>query len=500
MNEGSTQFFIENDKRVNNMVRKILLWLTLVFPALFLMSILGIFRLKIHDLIIITSIGCICTISPAILSKYSISTSVLKYYSVMSLALVIAIMACNPAVGIYMTYILALAISCIYFDTKFTTHIAIFEYLCMLVAVFIRSQNVELSEGGSSFSWFLSYFIGYTIEYIALSAIFITISKQARKLLENQHSTERIQEVVANCEEASNNLVTNMDKLHDSLTASQKSTEEIFDFAGKTLEDCNSNQDYVNNTVTSIHQLTELIDEINHKAEKMREVTKKTFESTRAYIGIMDEAVSSMNAIDHTTEDTRMAIEVLEQRTNEIGELTNIITDIANQTSLLALNASIEAARAGENGKGFAVVAEEVGKLAEASQSAVGRITQHVSDIMESSVHADESIKKSTGSVKSGMERIEHAKEEAVSISEIQKTSLSVVEEIADSCMNSKNYVNEVVTMAENMTKLMDHSSDMILEIKESLTNQDKLNQDMNNIFDQVNQISIYLQQIVEKE
>ena len=119
---------------------------------------------------------------------------------------------------------------------------------------------------------------------------------------------------------------------------------------------------------------------------------------------------------------------------------------------------------------------------------------------MESSVHADESIKKSTESVKSGMERIEHAKNEAVSISEIQQNSLSVVEEIVDSCMNSKNYVNEVVTMAENMTQLMEHSSDMILEIKESLTNQDKLIQDMNNIFDQVNQISIYLQQIVEKE
>ena len=500
MNDSSTQFFLENDKRVNNMVRKILIWLTLVFPTLYLMSILGVFKVTIHDLLIITPIGCICTISPTILSKFKISTSVLKYFSVMSLAVVVAIMACNPSIGIYITYILALAISCLYFDPKFTRYIAFFEYLCMVVAVYIRAQSMDLTVGETAFSWFRGYITGYTIEYVALTAIFITIAKQSRKLLEDLHNTEQIQQVVANCEEASNNLADNMDKLHDSLIASQKSNDEIFEFAGKTLEDCDNNQAYVNNTVTSIQKLTALIDEINQKTEKMREVSKQTFESTKAYIGIMDEAVISMNAIDNTTEDTRKAIDSLEQRTNDIDELTNIITGIANQTSLLALNASIEAARAGENGKGFAVVAEEVRKLAEASQSAVGRITQHVSDIMESASLADESIKKSTDSVKSGKERIEHAKVEAVSISEIQKSSLSVVEEIAESCLNSKNYVNEVVTMSENMTQLMGHSSNMISEIKESLTNQDKLIQDMNNIFEQVNQISLYLQKIVDME
>ncbi len=499
MESSTKQFFYENDKRVNNMVCRILLWLILIFPALFLLSFLGVFRLSISELCVLTPIGCVCTITPTILKKAGVRTGALKYCSVMALALVVAIMGSNSHVGIYITYILSLAISCLYFDVRFTRHIAVIGYVCMVIAVFFRAHTVTLSEGDTVFSWFRGYTMGFTIEYIAMTAVFLTITKQARKLLESLHDTEKVKAVVEQCETASENLGTAVAQLHESLAASSQSNERISESACKTLEDCNHNQKYVDDTANSIHELMLLIEKIVEKTERMRQAVEQTSRSTQNYISIMDGAVSSMKQIEGSTQDTLQTIQVLEQQTNEIGSLTDIIVGIASQTNLLALNASIEAARAGENGKGFAVVADEVRKLAEESHAAVEQISRHVDGIRAGVAKAGESIEFGTSTVKSGMDYISNAKEEAEKLGSLQESSQTVVEEIAVACEDSRRYVGQVVDMAENMTQLMEHSADMIQEIKNSLFEQEKLISDINNVFETVNQVSEHLQETVEK-
>ena len=71
----------------------------------------------------------------------------------------------------------------------------------------------------------------------------------------------------------------------------------------------------------------------------------------------------------------------LSEQTNQIGNITRLVTDIANQTNMLSLNAAVEAARAGENGKGFAVVASEIRKLADQSKKSAEKIHTLISDI-----------------------------------------------------------------------------------------------------------------------
>lgn len=494
---GNEQFFYENDRKVNAKVCRILMWLSLVFPALFLLSYLNIFHLSIKELCLITPFGLLCTLMPTALKHFNISVQALKYISIISLSLVIALMGSNSNIGIYITYILALAISCMYFDAKFTRNMAILGYLCLVVAVFFRSHNVTLSEGDTAMNWFRGYVMGFTIEYIALSAVCISISKATRTLLESVQDKDKLQAVLDNCDDASGNLVDSVNQLHDALEQSRTGNAVVADFAKQTMDDCRSNQEYVHDTVEEIQKMADSIDMIITKTNNMKEVATQTYESTHSYIQVMDDAVSSMDVISQSTNETLQTIQILENRVQHIEELTNTIIAIANQTSLLSLNASIEAARAGENGKGFAVVAEEVRKLAEQSHDAVGSITNHVEGIRQSVADASTSILKGSQSVETGLEKIRVARTEAENLGNIQKTSLQTAEDIFGSSQETKNSVNGVVEKSEHMTTLMEHSSEMVSDIRERLDTQESLLQDMDRVFYQVSDVSGQLKEIV---
>lgn len=494
---GNEQFFYENDRKVNAKVCRILMWLSLVFPALFLLSYLNIFRLSIKELCLITPFGFLCTLMPTALKHFNISVKALKYISIISLSLVIALMGSNSNIGIYITYILALAISCMYFDAKFTRNMAILGYLCLVVAVFFRSHNVTLSEGDTAMNWFRGYVMGFTIEYIALSAVCISISKATRTLLESVHDKDKLQAVLDNCDDASGNLIDSVNQLHDALEQSRTGNAVVADFAKQTMDDCRSNQEYVHDTVEEIQKMADSIDMIITKTNNMKEVATQTYESTNSYIQVMDDAVSSMDVISQSTDETLQTIQILENRVQHIEDLTNTIIAIANQTSLLSLNASIEAARAGENGKGFAVVAEEVRKLAEQSHDAVGSITNHVEGIRLSVADASTSILKGSQSVETGLEKIRVARTEAENLGNIQKTSLQTAEDIFGSSQETKNSVNDVVEKSEHMTTLMEHSSEMVSDIRKRLDTQESLLQDMDRVFYQVSDVSGQLKEIV---
>ena len=494
---GNEQFFYENDRKVNTRLSRILMWLSLVFPALFLLSYLNIFHLSIKELCLITPFGLLCTLMPTALKHFNISVQALKYISIISLSLVIALMGSNSNIGIYITYILALAISCMYFDAKFTKNMAILGYLCLVVAVFFRSHNVTLSEGDTAMNWFRGYVMGFTIEYIALSAVCISISKATRTLLESVQDKDKLQAVLDNCDDASGNLIDSVNQLHDALEQSRTGNAVVADFAKQTMDDCRSNQEYVHDTVEEIQKMADSIDMIITKTNNMKEVATQTYESTHSYIQVMDDAVSSMDVISQSTDETLQTIQILENRVQHIEELTNTIIAIANQTSLLSLNASIEAARAGENGKGFAVVAEEVRKLAEQSHDAVGSITNHVEGIRQSVADASTSILKGSQSVETGLEKIRVARTEAENLGNIQKTSLQTAEDIFGSSQETKNSVNGVVEKSEHMTTLMEHSSEMVSDIRKRLDTQESLLQDMDRVFYQVSDVSGQLKEIV---
>lgn len=195
---------------------------------------------------------------------------------------------------------------------------------------------------------------------------------------------------------------------------------------------------------TNMIDVSNVIDNINVTTSQyvtgMQTVTSsmtKASDVSKQGLVALNKVAETMTTIEGHSEKSSLTIQELDVQLKEISNITKMINEIAEQTNLLSLNARIEAARAGEQGKGFAVVANEVRKLAEQSQKAVGTISVLVEDIQS----------KSQDAVKSMSSGVTLSKEGTVIVSE-------ATDYFNDILSNINALTKEVDTMATKSTEL----------------------------------------------
>ena len=226
------------------------------------------------------------------------------------------------------------------------------------------------------------------------------------------------------------------------------------------LEELSASMDNVSTTATT---MTEKLEDVRVAT---RSINDEVTEGQQAAREIKSEAETVQEEANQKKNNTGARMEqlsqVLEQsvkdseQVNQIGELTNVILDIASQTNLLALNASIEAARAGEAGKGFAVVAEEISSLAENSRQTAGNI-----QVISQNV---------TGAVKS-------LSDNAMQVLEfINTTVLSDYDafvEVGEKYENTASIIDGMLMKfsdkADNLNSIMEEMADSVTSISESV-------------------------------
>ena len=205
----------------------------------------------------------------------------------------------------------------------------------------------------------------------------------------------------------------------------------------------------------SMGRMAMSIEEVSGNAERCSDVARHSVEVAHKGGEAVRRTIAGMNTIRETIQDTSKRIKRLGESSQEIGNIVELIEEIAEQTNILALNASIEASRAGEASRGFAVVADEVQKLAERSTSATKKIEVLVSTIQSDTNEAVVSMERSTTDVVGGALLAENA---GAALDEIEQVSHQIASLVQNISGSSKEQSSVAGAITKNMHVLREIS------------------------------------------
>ncbi|RFU65074.1 methyl-accepting chemotaxis protein [Peribacillus glennii] len=196
----------------------------------------------------------------------------------------------------------------------------------------------------------------------------------------------------------------------EELSASSEQTSQATELISRSIQGIAAGSEaqasYAKEVEQATLEITSSMGQASSSVQAVSELTADANGKAKAGNQVVHKTVEQMSRVQETVQGTSRVVDTVGQKSVEIGQIVDLITQIADQTNLLALNAAIEAARAGEHGKGFAVVADEVRKLAEQSGQAAKQIGHLVKEIQSEASRAVESMNNGTAEVERGRDLV----------------------------------------------------------------------------------------------
>ncbi|ROL79046.1 methyl-accepting chemotaxis protein [Pseudomonas vranovensis] len=253
--------------------------------------------------------------------------------------------------------------------------------------------------------------------------------------------------------------------IRDGVTQIASAAEELSAVTEETSAGVNSQKVETDQVATAMHEMAATVQEVARNAEHASEAATEADGQARAGDQVVAEAISQIERLAEEVHRSTEAMGLLQQESQKIGSVMDVIKSVAEQTNLLALNAAIEAARAGEAGRGFAVVADEVRGLAQRTQKSTEEIeelvaglqsgTQQVANVMlgsrnltDSSVELTRKAGASLESITRTVSNIQSMNQQIAAAAEQQS---AVAEQISRSILNVRD-VSEQTAAASDET------------------------------------------------
>ncbi|TGE38931.1 methyl-accepting chemotaxis protein [Desulfosporosinus fructosivorans] len=283
---------------------------------------------------------------------------------------------------------------------------------------------------------------------------------------------------------SSQQLAASAEELTASADEGSRTTEQIAASIQEVSDGVKQKLEGVDATAQSAQLVSEHMHMITRDIQSVTEGSLTTSEKAATGNSVVRKAVDEMQAIRSKVTEAADVVNSLGIKSGEIGEIVALITNIAAQTNLLALNAAIEAARAGEQGRGFAVVADEVRKLAEQSSDAAGKISGLVGEIQKETTKAVKTMNDGTAAVQDGITMVNSAGEafqdilqgvndfskQAQDVADVVEKVGANTETIVSSIMEVANIPKEIAGSLENVVAGTEEQSASMEEIRRAAT------------------------------
>lgn len=271
----------------------------------------------------------------------------------------------------------------------------------------------------------------------------------------------QVSEMMKNIIESSQQVANSCQQLTNSSEQSAEVSGSVADSIVNVAGSCSEQFTEVENASTNIESLSDSMERfkktIEHAGRVVAEAKDQADNGEKAVTG----AVRQMELIEQSVSQSAQVIEELGKESDKIGAIVDAISEIAEQTNLLALNAAIEAARAGEHGRGFAVVADEVRKLAEQSSSSAGEISNLIGSIQDKARNAVSVMQDGVSQVQNGVGAVNGA---GNSFKDIAGMVEQVVEETTEMERTVVSLANNTNTIYAAVNKISEMSRNVASE------------------------------------
>jgi twitching motility protein PilJ len=254
-----------------------------------------------------------------------------------------------------------------------------------------------------------------------------------------------------------------------------QATSEAGAITKKLLIAAHKQSDEINNAGDAVELMTTSIKEVDASASRSADAARQTLIVTAQGTLAVQNSIAGMDGIREQIQETSKRIKRLGESSQEIGEIVDLISDITEQTNVLALNAAIQAASAGEAGRGFSVVAEEVQRLAERSADATKQIGLLVKAIQNDTHDAVAAMEQTTQGVVEGAKLADAA---GKSLHEIEQTThelAGLVNSISVSTQMQTEMARELAEVTKEILKITEQTTESTQRTSTSVAQVDKL-------------------------
>jgi len=302
----------------------------------------------------------------------------------------------------------------------------------------------------------------------------VTTNDEIGKVGKSLNNTvNKLKEMISDISASANEVSILSDTLVVATDESLRGTDEVSRSMQEIAKGAVAQAESASMASEATRELVLDIDEVSKKCTYMTNVVKESKKVSSSGTEGIKKVIDSIKTIAVTNSDNVKETQNLLDKSKEIGQIVYVISDISEQTNLLALNAAIEAARAGEQGKGFAVVADEVKKLAEQSSAASNKIAELINGVQKQIENIAEKMNKGTNDVMHGVDITTSVGKNFEEVEKVFNEISSIVAEVsqaANSMANKANTTDEVISNVAAITEENSAATEQVTASNEEQT------------------------------